>query len=94
VTVEVAPCPDCGGHGTVCLHDGPAYIDCYEGDNEGQHDVCLRCDGSGSVPSRCPTCGSNKASTRKFVNNGRGSRGPCRDLWHGGGSDTRKDAPN
>jgi hypothetical protein len=39
---------------------------------------CPRCEGSGSVPSRCPTCGMRYCP------------GPW---WHGGGSDTRKDAP-
>jgi DnaJ-class molecular chaperone len=65
--------------------------------------ACSHCEGSGSVPSRCPTC----RGQMDWANQGRQcivkhtpddpATGDncvlCSDPWHGGGSDTRKDAP-
>jgi DnaJ-class molecular chaperone len=90
--VTAVPCPDC--EGTGASYYGPADKPISERVDSGR--PCPRCEGSGSVPSRCPTCGSRDRSI---------AWKPCStavvlagvemvaDPWHGGGSDTRKDAP-
>jgi hypothetical protein len=85
VTVEVVPCPD---------------WNCRDGMNVVTGKPCHLC--AGSVPSRCPTCGSD--DRERYAGACLGATGPVAldlyghlimgepDPWHGGGSDTRKDA--